>query len=228
MLVRELLTAVRLSEQTGYGFGPMTVSPGALVRLCRKLSRGTSLRILELGGGQSTVFWSCLQQLGLLDLRVTTLEHAPEWADNVRGRVQTNAIDVVKQPLRQVSDEEWSELFANPDQARVRWMRIGAEVPEDQYRHYTIRNTFYGNLSQVNLEPMSVDVLVLDGPHGNGRSLAFPLFSAQLKPDAWVLINDFDHYPFLDDLDRVFHFEEHIREVAGGKRWVLVRLQGKK
>ncbi|EJL29184.1 hypothetical protein [Brevibacillus sp. BC25] len=48
----------------------------------------------------------------------------------------------------------------------------------------------------------------------------------QLKPDALILVDDFDHYPFLAHLGKIYHYEELFREIAGNRRWVLVRLQG--
>lgn len=103
---------------------------------------------------------------------------------------------------------------------------MGAVVPKELEDHYTIRNTFYDGLEQLSLPAQSIDAMIVDGPHGNGRSFAYPLFCNALKPDALVLIDDFDHYPFLPDLGRVFHYEELYREAVGNKRWVLVRLQG--
>ena len=69
--------------------------------------------------------------------------------------------------------------------------------------------------------------MIVDGPHGNGRSLAFALFFDCLKLYAWILIDDFDHYPFLDDLARIFKFKIVEKKFANdGKRWALVRIDG--
>lgn len=35
---------------------------------------------------------------------------------------------------------------------------------------------FYAEVDQLALEQQSFDIMILDGPHGNGRSLAYPLF----------------------------------------------------
>lgn len=106
------------------------------------------------------------------------------------------------------------------------WPAIGQRVPENQFDHFSIRNAFYADLDQLSLSGHSVDVMVVDGPHGNGRSLAYPLFVDTLKPDALVLVDDFDHYPFLAHLGKIYHYEELFREIVGNRRWVLVRLQG--
>lgn len=231
MLVRDIEKALLHSEQQGYGFGPMSLSKGALVHLTRRMENGEGgepLHVLELGGGQSTLFWRSLLALELLAVKVTTLEHQPTWAGELQTRVEGQPIRVVRQPLKQIGDEDWERLFADPDQAAGLWERIGGEVPESQYGHYTIRNTFYGDVASMMPPPQSIDAMIVDGPHGNGRSLAYPLFAPALKTGALVLIDDFDHYPFLADLGRIFRYEELYREIIGDKHWVLARIAERK
>lgn len=228
MLVRDISEALQHSEQKGYPFDPMSLSKSALVRLCRQLDHSKEWNILELGGGQSTLFWSALDELNLLKLTVTTLEHDSGWTADLRGRVRSDRVHVSAQQLKQINDEEWERIFADPDGALERWQQSGAAVPKEQYKNYTIHNAFYCDLHQAGLAAQSVDVLIVDGPHGNGRGLAFPLLATVLKPDAWVLIDDFDHYPFLECLERVFRHEELIREIAGRKRWLLTQLRDRR
>ncbi|MEF3307171.1 hypothetical protein [Paenibacillus sp. GYB003] len=206
----------------------MALTKTSLAQLCRRLGIAAGpVRLLELGGGQSTLFWRTLLGNGLLDAEVTTLEHHVEWAAELGRRVAGEArIRVVPQTLKQITDDEWRRLFGNPPEAASAWSSVGTPVPESDYGRFTIRNTFYGEADRLGLPEESIDALIVDGPHGNGRSLAFPLLCRQLKPDALVLVDDFDHYPFLDDLERVFRFEELYREVIGDKRSVLLRLQG--
>lgn len=216
------------SEQNGWGYGPMSLSKTSLVQLCRRLnSEAEPIGIVELGGGQSTLFWQALLQLGAIDARVTTLEHHTAWAAQLASRVGAESrIEILPQTLKQVTDGEWAQLFRRPAAAAAAWSSVGAAVPVSMYETFTIRNTFYAEADRIPWTDRSIDVLIVDGPHGNGRSLAFPLFCRQLKPDALVLVDDFDHYPFLDDLERVFRFDELYREAIGEKRSVLLRLNG--
>lgn len=198
------------------------------MQLCRRLdTQSGPIRLLELGGGQSTIFWWALLQLDVLQAEVTTLEHHEEWAEKLVQRVKDEErIRVVPQSLKQITDEEWALLFHDPLGAEQLWASLGSVVPKAQHDWYTIHNTFYGEVDQLRLPAESVDVLIVDGPHGNGRSLAYPLLCRAMKRGALVLVDDFDHYPFLNDLERVFYTEELYREVIGEKRSVLVRLQG--
>lgn len=228
MLVKDIEVALRETRSSGKSFGGTTLSEGALVHLCRRIEPNpTTCRLVELGSGASTLFWSRLRELELLNIEVITLEHETSLVSSLKEELQEESpVQLYQQTLKQVSDEEWATLFASPTKAASLWETCGKPVPVQHYRNYTIPNTFYAQANSLPLDPSSVDVLIVDGPHGNGRSLAFPLFSQLLKPDALVLIDDYDHYPFLDHLGSVYRYEEVHLESEGNNRWSLVRLNG--
>lgn len=228
MLVKDIEQAMYLTEQQGKGFGESELSKGALVHLCRRIEGvNQTCRLIELGGGTVTSFWGKLRSLELIELEVVTLEHDPDVLNKLEEDLRGQShIHISPQALKQITDEEWASLFDCPLLASAMWDSCGKTIPEDKYRHYTIRNAFYSQPDRLPFEKNTVDVLVVDGPHGNGRSLAFPLFAPLLRPDALVLIDDYDHYPFLDDLGKVFRYDELHLEPAGSKRWSLVRLDG--
>jgi hypothetical protein len=217
---------LRLSERAGWGFNESSISKTSLIQLCRRLDdHGGTIKLLELGGGQSTLFWWALRSLELLQVEVTTLVHEAEWAKELQHRVETEKnFKVISQTLRQITDEELEFMLSNPMDAASIWASTGSVVPRHAW--YKVRNCFYGEANRIGLSPQSIDVVVVGGPQTNGRSLACLLLCRELKPDAFVLVDQFDEYPFLHDLGRVFRFEEMYREVIGGKRSVLLRLQG--
>lgn len=226
MLVRDIEKALSLTEGEIWNYGP-ALARGALVHLCRHIdANGGTLSVLELGGGRSTFLWQAMLSHGLLDVRAVTLLHEPAQAADLAKRTEEGgAVSVICSGLKQITDEEWRRVYTEHSAAAANWPSLGVPVPEDRYRHYTIRNAFY---EQVELPAAdhSVDVMIVDGPHGNGRSLAYPLFAGKLKQGALVLIDDFDHYPFLADLGRVFRYRELYRDIIGEHRWVLVELLG--
>lgn len=230
MLVKDIEKAIRLSTKSDWGYGGMALSSWAIIHLCRRLEvRQEPYHILELGGGQSTLFWRELTDSKLLPLRVTTLEHHHEWTEVLREHIKgSDHIQVFPQTLKQISDQEWEDIFTIQDQPIPLWKSSGKPISEQDYDLFTIPNTFYAEVGDLPLKDKSIDVMVVDGPHGNGRSLAYPLFRDVVKPDALVLIDDFDHYPFLADLGRVFFYEELYREILNQERWVLVQLAGKR
>lgn len=230
MLKKNIEEILMKSEQNGWGYEGMALSRNSLIHLCSRLEDQEKVyHILELGGGQSTLFWKYLSFSGLLKVKVTTLEHDNDWATQLSTHVEDlENITVYSQTLKQVTDEEWEKIFSHPQSAHLVWKSYGKEVPQNQYNFFSIHNAFYAEVDQLALEQQSFDIMILDGPHGNGRSLAYPLFCNCLKSDALLLIDDFDHYPFLEDLHKIFHYEEIHRQAVGEKRWVLVQLQGRK
>ncbi|WP_028778800.1 class I SAM-dependent methyltransferase [Shimazuella kribbensis] len=230
MLVKDIEKVIQLSIQEGWGYGGMALSNRALTHLCRRMdTRNEPYHILELGGGQSTLFWREILACEFLPIQVTTLEHHHEWANVLSKQVENfEPICVRSQTLKQISDQEWEEIFTRPDESLKLWNTFGKPVPAQEYDLYTIHNSFYVEVEELNLPEKSIDIMVVDGPHGNGRSLAYALFRNVLKPNAFLLIDDFDHYPFLQDLGRIFSYEEIYREILGQERWVLVQLKGLK
>jgi hypothetical protein len=226
MLVRDIEKALSRMDEESWNYGP-ALDRSALVHLCRHIEAGDApISVLELGGGRSAFLWQAFQSMGLLSVNVVTLLHDPVPAEQLARRTREGgAVLVMRSGLKQITDEEWERLFADPSVAADMWPSAGTGVASENYHHYTIRNTFYDNV-QLPLGEQAVDVMIVDGPHGNGRSLAYPLFSRKLKPDALILVDDFDHYPFLADLGRIFHYRELYRDIIRDKRWALVKLQG--
>ena len=204
-----------------WGFGGWSLSRDAIVALCAHLPvpSDAPVRVLELGGGQSTLFWSGLG--ALRKLSVTTIEHDEGWAAELRSRVDPNVVQVVHNHLKQLSDSEFEAAFEMRDPL-ASWDLFGRVLSPESNKDWTIHNAFYAEARLLGLQDASLDVLIVDGPHGNGRSLAYPLFKRALKSSALILIDDFDHYPFLDYLLRTMSFQELARGQAD-KRWVLVQ-----
>lgn len=185
--------------------------------------------IVELGGGWSTLFWVFLAHLKNNFIKVTTFEHHPGWGNHLKKVVlKSPDVEVHLCSLRQISDQEWNTLFTFPAKARNTWSSMGSLVSLSECENTRIHNAFYDIPFQVFPLVKSIDAMVVDGPHGNGRSLAYPLFFECLKPDAWLLIDDIEHCSFVDDLAKLFRFKIVKKELpSNDKRWVLLRLEGK-
>ncbi|WP_149453535.1 hypothetical protein [Pasteuria penetrans] len=229
MIVRDIECALRdsVGVEGAPGYTEREIAKSALVHLIRRVERREQpYQIVELGGGQSTLFFQSLLKLELLDICVRTLSHHRENVESLKGTLEDGEgrIQVHLLPLQQVTDVERKLLFAEPDLAMERWPTLGHPLLAREYHNYTIKNVFYGNLHTLNWESNGVDILIVDGPNGDGRGLAYPLLTPFLREGSLVLIDDFDHYPFLDDLRSIFVVEEQYREIVEESRWVLVRI----
>ena len=84
------------------------------------------------------------------------------------------------------------------------------------------RNNFYelrdGDLSGV------YDFVILDGPNGNGRSLAYLLLKDHLISGSYVLIDDITHYDFIERFLSVFSAKEVIVDPSDENNFAIFRV----
>lgn len=227
-LQKEIGRSFRCVERAGGCFGGWALTKSALRSfLCTLANADSDANILELGSGQSTLFWYHMTKCRDSKIHVTTLEHDRHWGEEVQRQVKgSNNVMVQTYPLKRISDDERHDIFRNPEIADEMWSTLGTPVSWEEHENTRLHNAFYDLPLSFFGALRPIDGMIVDGPHGNGRSLAFPLFSKYLKPDAMILIDDFDHYSFLDDLGRVFNYSVVTRRRIFNKRWVLVHLDG--
>jgi len=215
----------QVRKNQGY-FSGWALSRSALRSLtgCLFAKRESLPRLVEFGSGQSTRFWQYLSIQ--VPLNVISIEHQDEWYQRLKSELKNNpAIAYQLAPLRQISEAEKAELWQDPQTAHLKFAQMGQLLPLEQYPQTRVPLCFYDLDYAAIFEPNSLDALLLDGPNGNGRSLAFALMYPFLTSEAWILVDDFDHYPFLDDLREICPFEIKHIQIQAGKRWCLLQLQ---
>lgn len=217
----------QVQQQGGY-FSGWALSRSALRTFCSVLfDQIEHPSIVEWGSGQSTLFWSALHEDMAFDF--VGVEHDPDWFEQLQPQLTKHTgFHYHLCPLKQLSDQERQLLWQQPTDAEQLYSELGALVPESERGNTRLKNAFYDFQPANSFAPASIDGLVLDGPNGSGRDLAFALLYTYLKSEAWILIDDFDHYPFLDGLGNLFHYEVVHIQINAGKRWCLVQLKGRK
>ncbi len=214
-------------EKIDGGYRGWALSKSAIRSFCvNLLNYNSAPYVIELGGGQSTLFWEELINNSNLDLKVITLEHNLKWIDQLKQKISLEKIEIHYEPLYQIDNEGKQLMFSNPAEANKVWKSKAVSVPDCEIENTRIHNAFYELDHDYIQDDYSLDGMIVDGPHGDGRSLAFPLFYKYLKPDAWILIDDFDHYTFLEDLSYIYTFDIKMKYTQFGKRWVLLQLKG--
>lgn len=222
--------AFQEAEKIGWSFGGWALTKDALKSFCHFLPKlNVPLNILELGAGQSTLFWHSLMQDNNLNLTIATFEHHPIWADYVRKRIGkcTSPLRIELLDLKVVNEEEWAKIFSKPKEAPSIWNSLGTKVQKEKFEDCTLHNAFYAIPPELFATMKSIDAIIVDGPHGNGRSLAFPLFYNYFSPNAVVLIDDVDHYKFLGNLLSLFNFQILVKKIKDDERWAILRLQSR-
>lgn len=220
-------SALHHVKRIGGYFEGWALSASALRAFTQQLlkDKGTTPQkcVVEFGSGQSTLYWGELLKALPEPLHVHTYEHHPEWASYARkfteGKVHLHQV-----PLLQVTDELKKSMFSSPEKADV-FFQQGQQVSESEWENTRILNTFYDVSFGQTFALESIHGVILDGPNGNGRSLVFPLIRPYLAPQALILIDDYDHYPFLDDLNRLCDYDMLHVSHRLGKRWCLLRLK---
>ena len=180
--------------------------------------------IVELGGGQSTLF--LIEISKYVNIKVFTYEHDPGWAKFLQEKVANNKnMQVFNLPIKQIDDNYRSDMFNSPQRSNEIWGKFSNYVPKELYKNLVLKNSFY-EIKSNNLPEHNVDGLIVDGPHGNGRSICFPLLHNIIKNGTIVLMDDYHHYPFLDDMGKIFTYEiiEKRKYKHSNKGWVVVKV----
>lgn len=225
-------SALKNVMSQGGRFGGWALSESSLIYFCcYLLTNSSNIKIVELGGGQSTLFWDNLAGSNTIKqnnclIGVDTFEHNKSWANKLKKRTKNVNIKLLN--LKQLTEEEFNLIIENPSELMEKWDLLGKKVAKADENNTRIKNTFYDVAISDLPENNSIDGLIIDGPHGNGRSIAFPLFYQALKINSYILIDDYDHYPFMEDLGRLFKFEILQKSQTKIKKWILVQITEKK
>jgi len=152
--------------------------------------------VVEFGSGGSTQFL-CLTRSHLnLDFNITSFDHSKDFS--FKGDFPF--LDLKIRNLNKCSDDDFNRCFANSVYP------IGDfHDCQNEENNFRVRNAFY-NIDKNDL-PENIDLVILDGPNGNGRSLAFPLIKEKISDECWVMIDDSDHYDFVERCKETFETE---------------------
>lgn len=84
--------------------------------------------------------------------------------------------------------------------------------------------SFY-NIREGDLRAERYQLVILDGHHGAGRSVAWKFLKGKLGRGTIVVIDDFDHYPFVEDFLKEYPNSEKIAErITHNERWVIYEI----
>lgn len=167
------------------------------------------INIVEFGSGRSTEFLVDLINDHQLPLNIYSFDDSSEYA--YKGENPNLKLFIV--PLVECTDESWEKMF------NIKKYDSSLMILKESPVHTRQKNTFY--MVEDHMLPDEIDILIVDGPHGNGRSLAYLRCHEKMKNYSTVLIDDASHYPFYDHLKRLNDVlwilsEQHIKE----DKWV--------
>lgn len=165
------------------------------------------INVLEFGSGYSTKFFSDLSDILNKDIYVTSFDNDPiyMYSDKSNPRIKVNL-----RRIEETDDDSFEKMFDDKKYNKS-VMRLKTS------NHF--RNQFY-ILEQNDLNGI-YDYILLDGPHGNGRSLAFIHIIGHVNSNTIIFIDDSTHYDFEGHLLKIFDADKIFEHIGGKKnKWV--------
>lgn len=172
-------------------------------------------RILEFGSGSSTKFLIDVRKELNLDYSVTSFDHLIDFSfNNISSGFTLNIRNLIK-----YNDDVYNQMF---DELKV---SVNYEIVEDngkeglQNELYStrVKNTFY-EIDEGDIDGV-YDIVILDGPNGNGRNISYLHFMNNIRKGTLLVIDDYYHYDFLDKCKLVFDVDVlDVRKFPGGNK----------
>lgn len=152
--------------------------------------------VVEFGSGGSTQFLASFRDHYGLNYQITSFDHSEEFS--FKGSYEFLELKI--RNLVKCNDDEFERCFE-----KSHFFHKSFENCQGEQNNFRVRNSFY-SVNEGDL-PDNIDFVILDGPNGNGRSLAFPLLKNKISEECLVMIDDADHYDFLERCQEIFDTE---------------------
>jgi hypothetical protein len=150
------------------------------------------VRIIEFGSGKSTEFLGDITTNGVKEVEVTTFD------DNLNFSYKGNHSNVVLKirPLVECSDENYEKMFIDRIfDKKVMKTKVTPLSTRQKNNFYDIQD---GDLNGL------YDIMILDGPNGNGRNISYLHIHNNLDVNSIVLIDDSSQYDFIPYFEKFF------------------------
>ena len=195
-----------LDKYSNDGWG---LSYAAFNALQKAMDTLPEIRAIEFGSGISSQFLIDYSELAQKKLQIDTFDND--------ARFKHPEATLVK--LVTCSDKDYAEMFKH---ATIDWSLFKKRWRKPKSKQ---RNCFY-DLSDYSLKS-DYNLAIIDGPHGNGRNFAYLLLKDRMT-DGFIMIDDFNHYDFVETAASLFDLKEVERVVASDDNFVLMRIVNEK
>lgn len=158
-------------------------------------------KVVEFGSGNSTQFLVDFRKEHGLNFQVHSFDHHPLYC----YKEQHEFLKSHRRDLVQCSDMCFEDMFKSGEYDEKCFVNR-----QDERDNFSARNCFY-DMTENDL-PDDIDLVILDGPNGNGRSISFLHLKNKLSNGAYILIDDSDHYDFIERCKQVLKVEVIVHE----------------
>jgi hypothetical protein len=173
----------------------------------KKLKDKNKLRILEFGSGMSTKFFIDYNNLYKKDediLEITSFDNDLEWC--YKKNESDKCLNLHIRELEECNEKDFNEQMESKN-LNKKVFSIRKISPT-----WRQRNCFY-NIQENDIHG-KYDIVIIDGPNGNGRNISYLYFKENLEKESVILIDDFDScdddfkYNFVEYANHFFNLEE--------------------
>ena len=197
---------IDIEKYSNDGWG---LSTKAFSAMQRALDSIPEIQAIEFGSGFSTQF--------LLDYAEKTNKNLE--IDSFDNDVKYKHPEATLANLVTCSAKDYQAMFI---QGEIDWSLFRKRWWKPKSRQ---KNCFYDLRNYVLRQ--HYNFAVVDGPHGNGRNFAYLLLKNRMK-DGYILIDDFNHYDFVETASSIFELEELVRVEEQRDNFVLLKVVGRK
>lgn len=155
------------------------------------------LRVVEFGSGKSTEFFVDIVLEKIKKVYIVSFDDNPYYA--YKNEYNHKFLNLLIRDLVECTDESYENMFKNKQLDKSLLYKKKTPLSSRQ------KNNFYdikeGDLTGI------YDLMILDGPNGNGRNISYLHMINHLDIDSIVLIDDYTHYDFVEKFSLFFDFE---------------------
>lgn len=191
-----------LNNYKGTGSGLSYMALSKLFEILEKL--GDDINILEFGSGQSTRFLVDYKLYSKKNITIDSYDNDTNYAYN--NKDNHKFLNLRIKPLISCSDENFDEQIKSKIYNRD-YFTIHKLPPYNDPKFWRQRNCFY-DLDPNDLKP-NYDLVIIDGPNGNGRNIAYLHIKNVIKKSSIVFIDDANccdgdyNYNFITNLNYI-------------------------
>jgi len=185
-------TKLVFPQQSYDGLG---LAPDVLTDIFDYLQDGDVQKVVEFGSGSSTGFLLSCRHTYDLEFSLDSFDHSTEYC--FKSPSSHDNFNLMIRDLVQYTDEEYLEILNSSN------IPTGSLFSKENYGDWRAKNVFYaieeGDLANC------YDLVVLDGPNGNGRSVAFRYLVDRVRTGTKIVIDDYHHYPFVESCKKILN-----------------------
>ena len=164
------------------------------------------INILEFGSGFSTQFLADYKEYSNKKIYIDSFDNDPKWCFQNADKYPFLNLNVA--PLISCNENDFNRQIKEK-QYDMDCFKTHISLPYGHPKYWRQRNCFY------NVEKLKdhYDLVIVDGPNGNGRSLSYLHFKDKVSKGSFILIDD--HNSRDDDFD--YKFIENLKNIISVK-----------